>query len=303
MTKIQKRFGVFTHFLYGNPGSTPVTGIDPYDWNARCNAFDTERLAHDLHEVGADYYFITLMQGRKYMIAPNATFDRIGGTKPGEACATRDLVLDLYDSLSKYGIDLCLYFTGDGPYKDVEQGKRFGFIEPRKNISMSFCQKWAEVLEEYAVRYGDKVKAWWIDGCYTYFGYTEEMLTCYYNAVKKGNPNALVTMNNGVKEDYYRYYFKEDFTSGEFNDFTVIPKSSDIDGSLPHILAPLGCPENPNNPWGGWCRPGVKRDGAYMRDFVSKVNAAGGIVTIDIKINYDSTLLPEQLEVLRQIKD
>ena len=35
-----------------------------------------------------------------------------------------------------------------------------------------FIEKWASVLEEYAVRYGDKVKGWWIDGCYDYFGYT-----------------------------------------------------------------------------------------------------------------------------------
>ena len=75
-------------------------------------------MPRNLHEMGAGYYVITTMQGRKFMIAPNKTFDRIAGTKTGEACAARDLVQDLYQALSRYGIDLYLYFTGDGPYKD-----------------------------------------------------------------------------------------------------------------------------------------------------------------------------------------
>jgi len=58
--------------------------------------------------------------------------------------------------------------------------------------------------------------------------------------VKKGNPSALVTMNNGVKDDLYRWYHDEDFTSGEFNDFTVIQGNTDVSPSVPQILAHLG---------------------------------------------------------------
>ena len=118
-----RRWGVFNHFLYGEPGSAMPGGPDLSDWNARVVLFDAERVAKDLHNIGAGYYFITLMQGRKYMCAPNDTFDAIAGTKPGEACAKRDLILDLSDALAKYDIDLYLYYTGDGPYKDVEIGK------------------------------------------------------------------------------------------------------------------------------------------------------------------------------------
>ncbi len=295
-----RRFGVFNHFLYGNPGSEMPKGADLTDWNARCELFDVERVAKELHDVGAGYYFITLMQGRKYMCAPNATFDEIAGTKPGEACARRDLVADLYEALSKYDIDLYLYYTGDGPYKDEAIGRKFGFNEPRKDVSLSFAEKWAAVLEEYAVRYGEKVKGWWIDGCYDYFAYDQEKLTPYYNAVKKGNPSTLVTMNNGVKDDLYRWYEKEDFTSGEFNDFTCIPTGADIGGSVPHILAPLGISPD-GSPWGGWCQPGCKRDGKYLRDYIRQVNEKGGVVTVDIHIRYDSTYDPAQLEALAEI--
>lgn len=300
-TRMQsRRWGVFNHFLYGAPSSSISDGTDMLDWNERVELFDTDRVAKDLHDIGAGYYFITLMQGRKYMCAPNAAFDEIAGTKPGEACAKRDLILDLANALAKYDIDLFLYYTGDGPYQDVEIGKKFGFLEPRKNVSLSFSRKWASVLEEYAVRYGDRVKGWWIDGCYDYFGYNQEILTPYYDAVKKGNPSALVTMNNGLKDDLYRWYEKEDFTSGEFNDFICIPGKTDVSPSVPHILAPLGVlPKGSRG--GAWAMPGCKRDGAYMRDYVRRVNAVGGVVSIDIQIRYDSTYDPAQLACLAEI--
>ena len=31
---------------------------------------------------------------------------------------------------------------------------------------MAWVERWARVLECFAVRYGAKVKGWWIDGCY-----------------------------------------------------------------------------------------------------------------------------------------
>lgn len=295
-----RRWGVFNHFLYGAPTTGVLDPAHRSDWNARVELFDVERVAKDLHDLGAGYYFITLMQGRQYMCAPNATFDELAGTKPGEACARRDLIADLIPALAKYDIDLYLYFTGDGPYKDEAIGERFGFLEPRKHVSMGFVEKWAAVLEEYAVRYGDSVKGWWIDGCYDYFDYNTELLTPYYRAVKKGNPTTLVSMNNGVKEDLYRWYPEEDFTSGEFNDFTCIPGGVDVTPSVPHILAPLGVAPD-GNPWGGWAKPGCKRDGAYMRDYIHRVNAAGGVVSVDIQIRYDSTYDPAQLACLAEI--
>ena len=148
----ESRWGVFNHYLYG----TMMDGKSA-SWNDCVNALDCGVTAKQLHEIGASYLFITLMQGDEHMIAPNRTFDAVAGTRPGEACAERDLVSDLSEALGKYGIDLYLYYTGDGPYKNTEIGKKFGFIEPRKNVSMGFVRKWAGVLEEYAVRYGKKV--------------------------------------------------------------------------------------------------------------------------------------------------
>ena len=300
---LARRFGVFNHFLYSAPSSRPDTlATQPTpDWNACVEHFDVEDMARRLHAVGAGYYWITIMQGRKYMLAPNAAFDAIAGTKPGEACAHRDLIADLAEALARYDIDLFLYFTGDGPYLDVEIGKKFGLYEPRKHVTMNFVAKWASVLREYAMRYGTGVKGWWIDGCYRDFlGYTEELLTPYYEACKAGNPDCLVAMNNGVKPDFRKYYSKEEITAGEFNDFAVLPPSRFIDGAQAHILAPLGVSAD-GSEWGGWRRPGLKRSKEYMLDYVRRANAVGMPVTIDIFVGHDASWDAEQKAALQYI--
>ena len=295
-----KKWGVFNHFLYviqNNPVYPNSYGKQT-EWDTLVNEFDTETLAKNLYEMGAGYYVITVMQGTKYMIAPNATFDKIAGTRPGEACSTRDLIEDLYQSLSKYDIDLFLYFTGDGPYKSVEEGKKFGFIEPRDvGVNRPFVEKWASVLEEYALRYGDKVKGWWIDGCYKdWFKYTDELLEIYYKACKKGNPNALVALNPGLRDAICLGYTYEDFLCGEQTDFTFIPEQRFYGNAQAHILAPLGKGECEI---GGWGIFGVKENAEYLTEYVKKVNQAGGVLTVDIGVYRDGKFDREQMETLK----
>ncbi len=301
-----RRWGVFNHFLYFEKNYEVPEGVEPVqfhidNWNKRVDMFDVERVARQLHEVGAGYYFITIMQGHKYSLAPNATFDRIAGTKPGEACARRDLIADLIPELAKYDIDLYLYYTGDGPYNDPVIGRRMGFrswcVEPMETVNEAFLENWTSVMEEYAVRYGDAVKGWWIDGCYEDgFLYNQKLLAYYDRAAKKGNPNALVAMNHGVHDDLFKWYEKEEITAGEYNDLDYIPKSNNIDGAMPHILAPIGADAK-----GGfaWCGSGCRYTNEYLKEYVRKVNEAGGVVTIDIGIKDDSTYYPEQLEAIR----
>ena len=268
----QKKWGVINHYLPATPDLVET--------------IDTDYIAQTLHEIGAGYYFITMMQGRAVMNAPSAAFDRVTGHQPGEACAKRDLILDLYDSLHPYDIDLYVYFTGDGPYAGETEGAAFGFTRADHDggyvMTRAFVEKWASVLEEYALRYGDKVCGWWIDGCYKSWNYDDELLQLYYDAVKKGNPNALVAFNNGVSGVITREDGLSDYCAGEQNDFTVLPRKRFADGAQWHVLAPLGLSPDPKDPWNSWCKPGVKRDSAYLRKYIDKVNSRGGVVTIDI---------------------
>lgn len=301
------KFGIFNHFLFGKPGSSIETtssrAADSNEWNRRCDIFDVERVAFDLNRIGAGYYFITLMQGDRFMLAPNETFDRICKTQPGECCAKRDLVADLIKALDKYGIDLCLYYTGDGPYKDEYCTKNMGHVNQEKSVvNEVFLKNWASVLEEYAVRYGDGVKAWWIDGCYdahvgSRLGYSKEHVIYYRNAIKKGNPNALIACNNGIKMNLYKWGDDDELTPGEYNDFSHVPTSQFVDGALSHFLIPLGInKDRPRN--GGWRMKGCSISREKLKQYINYVNSFGGIVTLDIAIDYESNFDPEQLEML-----
>jgi len=197
----KKRWGVFVHYLYGvynKPESPHNMGKGETGWDECINDFDVELFAKQLADVNCGYLMITLTQNSKYLMAPNETFDRITGYEPGEACSKTDFVLKLYDALSKYNIDLFLYFTGDGPSSDPIASKAFGSIThgaPKPQVNTEFVRKWASVAEEYSRRYGDKVKGWWIDGIYEYIGYDKERLTIMADALRAGNPNTLVATN------------------------------------------------------------------------------------------------------------
>ncbi|MBI5833255.1 MAG: hypothetical protein HZB16_13240, partial [Armatimonadetes bacterium] len=98
---VQAGYGVFVHYLndvQNNPSTIQSLGRQT-TWDECVREFDTERFAQSMAEAGAGYVIFTMHQRTRFLIAPNAAFDRITGYKPGEACATRDLVEDLYQSL------------------------------------------------------------------------------------------------------------------------------------------------------------------------------------------------------------
>ncbi len=304
----EKKWGVFSHYLYHSvckPGEIHNRGVGEISWNDAVNMFDVERVAYTLHKMNAGYYFITLQQGTRHMLAPNETYDKIAGTLPGEACAKRDLPMELAHELEKYGIDLCLYYTGDGPHSDPEIGPKFGFTGSAgegRHVDRDFCEKWASVASEYAERYGSLVKAWWMDGFYEdFFGYTNELRGIYHKAIKKGNPDAAVAFNNGVKDGFWRVYPEEEFICGEFNDFLLIPYNKYIEGAQAHVLAPLGYDRENLNVGYGWSQPGVRHTKEYMRDYIRRVSQVGGAVSVDILTHIDGSFDVEQEAVMRWV--
>ena len=167
-------------------------------------------------------------------------------------------------------------------------------------MTRPFVEKWASVLEEFAVRYGQGVKGWWIDSCHREFHhYDDDLLALYAKAVWKGNPDAIVACNDGVMPTYQRYAATDDYTCGEFNDFYPVPPGRFIDGAQAHALIPLAAWSNDH--WTNWGGRGLKRTPEYLADYVSLVNANDGVVTIDVHVDPDGTWDPEQLEALKVV--
>jgi hypothetical protein len=302
-----QKWGVFTHYLYheqNKPGTLTNQGAGETGWNECVDSLDVNRLAAQLAETGAHYLVFTVMQGTKYLCAPNATYNRLIGAKPGEACSRRDLIGDLINALDKYGISLFLYYTGDGPHLDPAAGSAMGFWDAYKVLNEEFLENWSSVAREYSLRYGSKIKGWWVDGCYRdAFGYNDSWLEYYVKALRAGNSESLLAFNNGVKDRVQYYTALDDYTCGEENYFEDIPDARFIKGVQWHILAPLGVPPKGGSQWEGWCKPGCKYSAEYMRDYVRRVTERGGVVTIDVALYRDGHIGAEQLAVLKALKD
>ncbi|MBQ8525297.1 MAG: alpha-L-fucosidase [Clostridia bacterium] len=197
-----KKWGIFVHYLEGiqNGEKTPNNPkFTKTSWNECVNDFDAEHFAKQAHDIGAGYVFFTLCQCSRFLCAPNTTYDEITGYKPGEACSERDLPMELADALAKYDIPLMLYFTGDGPQFDERAGAAFNTISKTKlDVDYDFVSKWTQVMQEYSIRYGKKVKGWWIDGSFDYIGYNDELMKLYRDAALAGNDEAIISFNNGV---------------------------------------------------------------------------------------------------------
>ena len=317
---MHKKWGVFNHFLYGSErgytdykGETDEIRLMAAEWNEQVDSFDVEQLARTLHEIGCGYYIITVMQGTRFMIAPNAAYTRITGIAPGEGCCKRDLIRDIGQALRQYDIDLFLYYTGDGPHFDKVAGPAMGLYEDYEanihgKVDRHFVENWAAVLEEYAVRYGDLVKGWWVDGCYDTLGYNNELLSIYYNAIRRGNPEGLSAFNSGTASFFHpdgddtpvKWYENEGFTCGEDNDFTYVFKSRFTDGAQNHLLIPLGDYRD-GNICAGWRNIGVRRSKEYVADYIKQNNAAGAVITVDIFVDGHGRFDPAQVEALKYI--
>ena len=261
-------YGVFMHFLPGD-----AKGL------ALVNEFDVQGLSRQLETLGAKYFVITLGQNSGFFNAPNAVYNRFTGYTPGERCSTRDLPLDLYQALKPKGIRLMLYLPCQTPNQDARAQKAFGLREGKQDqpINLEFAQKWAQVIQEWSDRYGDKVAGWWFDGGYDHIQFNEAIAQVYAKAVKHGNPNAIVTFNPGVK--LIRHTQAEDYTAGELNEpFDVLPTSRWVQGSQWHALTYLGSQ---------WSARDTRYPAEKWAQWVSTAVSKGGVVTLDMGPNWN----------------
>ena len=267
------RLGAFMHFLPGDAKSL-----------AKVDDFDVPALTRQLKEMGAAYFVLTLGQNSGFFNAPNAAYDQFLGSAAGERCSKRDLPLDLYRALQPEGIRLMLYLPCQTPNQDSRAQRAFGLPEGKKDqpINEEFAHKWAKVINEWSARYGDKVAGWWFDGGYKHIQFNEAIASIYADAVKRGNPRAIVTFNPGVK--LVRYTRAENYTAGELNEpFNVLPTSRWVDGSQWHALTYLGS---------SWGRRDTRQPTERWVQWVSEVVENGGAVTLDMGPNWNPASSP-----------
>lgn len=288
------KYGVMMHFLGDYRESDEA-------WNKRVDAFDTDALAAQLHEIGAGHLLFTISQCGGRFCLPLATYDLILEQNGfgHSLCSKRDLIADLIRSLDRYGIRLMLYAAAEGPVagdlkkifpwnSDPTTGEVPG---PKGNHTLY----WHSMLREISLRYGKKVCGWWIDGCYGIYPEFSDLKHPYsialIDALQAGNPDSLTALNCGI--DIRRVSEAQEYTCGEMNRYERTPESRFIDGMQWHVLTYLG-------PW--WSDRCCAHSTRELVNYVRTCTDKGGVVTLDVAYLENGTIVPEHLEQLKQVR-
>jgi hypothetical protein len=147
------------------------------------------------------------------------------------------------------------------------------------------------------------VKGYWVDGCYEWIGYNDNLFKIFAEGLRAGNPDRIIAFNPGVDPEIRAYSLYEDYTCGEQISFSLLPPTGRfVNGEQWHILSFLGTPWNrlPDN---GWGKPGVCKDTQELAEYIYQVNALGGVVSIDVLLYRDGELDRSQLAILKPLRE
>lgn len=292
-------WGVFCHYLADAPSNSQPIGMSADDWNRQVDGFDLTGFADQIESTGARYCFVTIGQNSGFFCSPNAAYDELVGISPSKL-SRRDLIADVADELGRRGLPLLAYLPAGAPAADpvaVEHlGWEWGYeggwphghqVRTGKRLA-EFQRKWERIISEWSRRWGDRVRAWWIDGCY----FADEMyrhpeppnFASFAEALRAGNPDALVAFNPGVKYPIITMTPEEDYTAGEINDCERETCGGRwVEHAQWHMLSYLGAT------WGrGEPRYTDEQAAGFTRDAIEHE----GVVSWDVPI-LPSGLIPE----------
>ena len=283
----QCRWGLFTHYLADSASNLQPIALPVDEWNRRIDAFDVEGLARQLAEAQVPYFVITLGQNSGFYLSPNQAYDDIVGIRPSK-CSRRDLIADLARALTPRGIRLLAYLPGGAPAADAVAKAR---LEGRPDERLTDLQRnWEAVAREWSLRWGTSLSGWWIDGPYNTAAYSHPDAPNYRSfaeALKAGNPDAIVAFNNGLRTPLYSMTEFEDFTPGEIErDLTVAAGNTPdysrlqnyerfLNGAQLHVLTIMG-------EW--WGKGPVRFPDELTIGYTKFINRRGGAVTWDVPL-------------------
>ena len=296
------RWGVFAHYLADQAGDGRYAGlVTPEEWNSKIDGFDVEGLARQLAEIRAPYFVITVGQNSGYYLSPNAAYDSFTGF-PVSKCSRRDLIADLARALSPHGIRLMVYVTPVAPTGDPVAKAR---LEAPVDARMAaFMTRWEKVIREWSVRWGRGIDGWWVDGPYNHLPYNQPDAPNFRSlaeALKAGNPDALVAFNNALRTPVYSSTEFDDYTPGEIErDMTVSPGQVPdfsrlaryprfIKGAQFHVLTIMG-------EW--WGKGPVRFPEEMIIGYTKTINNQDGTVSWDVPLTRKGLIEPEFIKPL-----
>jgi len=200
------REGLYGLQLHWTSQSQPRHGAQlPYD--EAVAAFDVERFAAMVHELGAKHVTFTTSHAEFYFPAPIAAIDAI---MPGRT-SERDLVADLIAALGARDIRLMLYYHNGHGHAPEPDGwwERTGFPTDTER----FVDNWCAQISEAGERYGSGLAGWWFDDGCVYYPLNPSFFRMG-QAAKAGHPGRVVCYNPWIwprLTDYQDYFCGETY--------------------------------------------------------------------------------------------
>lgn len=257
------KIGLSTHYLAHN-----LESLEPL-----AKQFQVEKIADQAAKAGAAWFLFTIHHEPWLMMAPNAAYDRIVGDT--NHTSRRDVPLLLYEELRTKSIRMVLYVnirldSASASAASDRVRTAMGGWPPNDKL----IDNMAEVYKVFSLRYGNKVSGWWVDSAglreYRQSPHGERWLKQIADALRAGNPSAIVAFNSGVRMERYS---QSDYTAGEMNDLAYLPNGRWLDGAQWHAFTFLG---------GWWGSGGTRFSDRTLIEYSTKVISHGGVLTFDV---------------------
>jgi hypothetical protein len=304
----ESKYGVFFHYLNDAGPDTPPKpgGIDNGVWDATVKSFNLDNFVLDVKATGADYVIFTIGQTARNFASPNTVLEAAAAAaygdsklnRPGAFTATRDLVGEMAERLTKEGIAFYPYYPSSSWFDYAPTG-------PTTNTGWNT----PAILTEYAKRWRNNVSGWWIDGCYpTLSGLfsTPEVAKAstdtLIQAVRQGNPQAALFCNS-ENSTWLIHSDQQTAIGGEEGYFHRLPEGPLLFNGQPvnvqfHLTTHIGK---------NWGHQDLERyvqvyEPNYLPRYIKRVSDLGGVVSVDAAITADGRIPAAQLAVLQGIK-
>jgi hypothetical protein len=297
-------FGIMTHYLIKPRGEAPAEKTA--DMNRIADNFDLDGFIRQFQESGADWLIFTLGQTTGYLCSSNAVFDE---RKPGHT-PRRDVALEIAKRLKQLNKRLILYLPShwDAAMRDgLDSGQG------------DYPANYFSFLREYSLKFGKLHHGWWFDSCQEA---SDEHWNEWLKALRAGNDEAVVAFSGAefccggrIKpicplEDYHagEIHLLEDgkirtdflYPPGEIvvsPDAKLRKRGQEAKFYLPdgqfvgnvqwHGLLPIDLTFNPAIP-----NQFVHYSDKELFEFVRRVKAVGGAITINVPIDPETGRIP-----------
>jgi len=294
----EAQWGISHHYLAGGELNNAYYDIRSFEqWDHYTSNFDVDAYANLIKKLGVGYVIFTITQNRGYLATTSNVYDLNSppcppntpdcknqeGTLMADYTPSRDLLGELAKVLKKKGIRIIAYLPSH--MSDRWTGAQ---VTP-----VSYPDWWTvDFISELANRWGTNVDGWWFDG---YWNISKEekannfpITTKIWKSVRGGNPNAIVSFNNGSPAYSTLDRFSQ-FTPGEANDLPAIPTSRVVDGYGDNKVQYVGWTflSELDPVFAGWGE--VDRNLRFKDEEVAnhtvKARKNGGVSTWDVAIN------------------